>query len=66
MKIEIQHINADFERQIQIRIFVHDFSPSLVSVAYNNDNNTSYASRKISAPREVALFPLSVEVLNAS
>lgn len=47
-------------------ICVHDFSLSLVGVAYNYVNNTSYATRKISAPREVALFLLSFEVANAS
>lgn len=49
-----------------MRLCMYDFSLSLVGVAYNYANNTSYATRKISAPREVALFLLSFEVVHAS
>lgn len=37
-----------------------------MSALYNNANNTSYASRQISAPREVAFLSLCSEVDYAS
>lgn len=37
-----------------------------MSALYNYTNNTFHASRKISAPREVAFFPFDSEVDYAS